>query len=177
MMIKMKNLKLFAAMFSLLAFMACSEDEPEVEICDIEPFANLLIDGTCAFTDANDVYFFEDYSVEVSDIAVSVDEDCSTITLTGDFLDWQSTIDENYVPVLTLDATPGATEGQGTISFTELLIGEAPDGFTYRLNSSGQDGTYNSTTRSLQLSFFVEYQVDGEWVYWYTSSIDLAPAF
>ena len=141
--------------------------------CPVDSFEGATSSAASDFSDANDDYYFEDYSGAFTGIALDVNDECSTITITGDFLDW-GTVDDTFTPTLTLTLTPDASDdSMGTLSFTEEEMGAMSDGFTYRMSSTGSDGTYNTTDGTLSFTVFIDYDIDGTWVNWFTASVTL----
>ena len=139
--------------------------------CTLDPFDDTTANAASSFTDSNDDYYFEDYTNEFTGIGLSIDDDCQTITITGDFLDW-GTIDESFTPVLNLSVT-ATDDNTGTLSFTEEVMGAMSDGFTYRMSTTGENGAYNISDGIISFSVYVDYDVNGEWVRWYTNTTTL----
>lgn len=144
------------------------------EPCPATSFDGGVADGTADFTDSNDDYPFDDYSEGFSDIAIEINGDCTILTLTGDFLGWQETIDETFTPVLNLNITSGPDGStSGTLAFDEEIMGPMADGFTYRMSKADEDGTYDEASGNLTMKLYIEYEVDGNWVYWYTTTMTM----
>jgi hypothetical protein len=140
--------------------------------CPTASFDDATSNAESDFTDANADYNFEDYSNSFTGISIEVDDNCETITITGDFLDW-ATIDDTFTPELNLTFTPGSDSAMGSLSFTEEIMGPMSDGFSYRMSTSGSEGTYNATDGTLTFSVYIDYDIGGEWVYWYTNTTTL----
>ena len=145
------------------------------EPCPAQSFNEGLAEAAVDFTEANEDYNFDDYSATFSDIAIAINDDCNVLTLTGDFLDWQSTIDESFTPELNLTIVPGVNgPTSGNLTFEEEIMGDMADGFRYRMAPSDTEGTYDELTGTITMKFYIEYDIDGEWVYWYTTTMTLS---
>lgn len=167
----MKNTKLYLLGLFVLLLGACSDDDPEVT-CPLDPL-EATVDVVSDFTDASQDYYFEDYQATFTGLTATVEDDCKKLKVTGDFLDW-GTIDDTFTPMITLTVTPNSGDDtKGSLSFTEEIMGLMSDGFTYRMSTTGTNGTYDATAGTATFSVYVDYDVSGDWVYWFTTTVTL----
>ena len=92
-----------------------------------------------------------------------VDKNASTVTVTGDLIDY----DPFSGATLTITLTPsGAGSASGEASFGEQETGLDSDGYAYKFIEVAP-GTYNADVGTIDIEYDIYYW-DGGWVYWYT---------
>ncbi|MEM7371903.1 MAG: hypothetical protein AAF587_25030 [Bacteroidota bacterium] len=95
------------------------------------------------------------------EVSASISGD--SILIEGDFIDFFSTqMKAQLVPDMN-DPTIG------TVVLTTQDLGEHTDGFTYRLTFPQGDGTYDACARKLNITYEMEYEDNGNWVFYYTT--------
>jgi len=97
----------------------------------------------------------------------------STLKLQGDLISYSPFANAMLEVVLTHEGE-GATKG--SVTFDDYNAGTDSDGYEYQFRQVG-DGTYDTCSGELIVSFEIYYDVGGMWIYWYTSynTITLTP--
>jgi hypothetical protein len=92
------------------------------------------------------------------------------ITIHGDLIYYDGYIPGNIsLPLLLTPESPGAVKGKAT--FGELDLGNATDGYHYRLLEIGE-GSYNVCSGTIETTFDLQYEDGADWVnYYYVRSV------
>ncbi|NQZ79079.1 MAG: hypothetical protein HRT61_23620 [Ekhidna sp.] len=100
-----------------------------------------------------------------SGISLSVNDDCTQLTISGDFL----ALEQYFGTSVVFNITPSGGDPKiGTISTPTQIIGN--DGyFDYRIGATENVGSYNLETGTIQTELFVEYGDDGTYLFWYNA--------
>ena len=122
---------------------------------DYTVFGNETLSASISFIETDGS--FDPYET-TSSVTTTIDGD--QITMTGDIIDF-------FELQLTLTMVPNsddATIGAATFSIEDL--GTYTDGFNYRLVQV-EDGTYDACEGTLSISYDLEFEEDGNWVFFY----------
>jgi len=137
--------------------------------CFLDSFDSRTASVSSSFTDFNSEYFYDDYDGTFSDLQISVNEDCSTLTVSGDFLDLGASLSDIEI---TFNITPDDNDSNiGTLTLTTQVIGDDGGGFEYRVRSTGVNGTFNIANGTIDVELFVDYNNSGAgYINWYTAT-------
>lgn len=140
--------------------------------CFLSSFDGRTAEVNSSFTDFNTEYFYDDYQSSFSGIGISTNEDCSVITVSGDFLDlgFLSDIQIDFI------VTPDANDSNlGILSLATQELGDDGNGFDYRVRTTGVPGTFNISNGTIEVELLVDYNNSGAgYVNWYTASSSFA---
>jgi hypothetical protein len=122
---------------------------------DYTVFGNETLSAAISFIETDGS--FEPYETS-SSVTTTIDGD--QITLTGDIIDF-------FELQLTLTMVPNPDDATiGAATFTIEDLGTYTDGFNYRLVQV-EDGTYDACEGTLSISYDLEFEEGGNWVFFY----------
>lgn len=142
--------------------------------CFLSPFDATTADVSSSLTDFNSEYFYDDYDAEFTGVSISINEDCSVLTVTGDFIDLGASLSDIGI---TFVVTPDDTDANiGTLALATQVLGSDDGGFEYRVSSTGVPGTFNIADGSINVELNIDYNNNGAgYTNWYkcTSSFTI----
>ena len=125
-------------------------------------FADQTLDSNVFFSETDGSFDPYEFSATVTTVLNG-----DALTLTGDFMDF-------FEMDLTLTMVPDENDSSfGEALFDIENLGEADDGFTYRL-AQVQPGSYNACERTISVVLDVEYEDGGTWVFYYRGEAEFS---
>lgn len=139
----------FTSVLSVLSDAPCTSD--------YTVFGNETLSAAISFTETDGS--FDPYETS-SSVTTSINGD--QITMTGDIIDFF----EHQLTLTMIPDSDDTTIGAATFSIEDL--GTYTDGFNYRLVQV-EDGNYDACAGTISISYDLEYEEGGSWVFFYRS--------